>query len=572
VPDLDFKGKPFVFAHHLSVPFRELVIDPKKSLAGPNGPSLDDNLIIHGDNLEALKALLPRYAGKVDVIYIDPPYNTGKEGWAYNDNVNAPAIRHWLGKTVDSEDLERHDKWLCMIWPRLQLLRELLSEKGVLFASIDDNEQSSLRAVLNEIFGENNWLGTLVWKNATDNNPTRIAIEHEYIHCYAKAIERIPREWNSTVSDAKARLKGVESQLSAAHADVEARKAAYKAWLTKHKTELWPLQGYDQIDEGGIFTESRSVHNPGREGYRWDLRNPQTGRNVRQPLFGYRFPESTRDEYLAAGRIIFPDNEDSIIRLKVYLSEYEEKLPSVVEIDGRAGASDLKALFPESKQPFKNAKPVSLLRHILSYVASQDAIVLDSFAGSGTTAHAVLDLNKIDGGRRRFILVEMEQYAHEMTAERVRRAVDHVGTPETFTYCDLGDPLDLERFFSGETSPAWDQVARYVVYTATGATLPKVPKQPPEDWFVGEAGGYRIHLLYKPDLAFMRGSDAAVSAQLADRIAKANTQRKPVLLYAAARFVSQKELSKQGITFCQLPYAIHRLLGDGPTGSTGNAP
>src|SRR5215204_1841122 len=140
MPTLDFKGKPFVYSHHLSVPFRELVVDAEKSLPGEGGASLDDNLIIHGDNLEALKALLPRYAGKVDVIYIDPPYNTGNEGWAYNDNVNSRLMKEWLGKTVDAEDLERHDKWLCMMWPRLQLLRELLAEDGVIFVSIDDNE------------------------------------------------------------------------------------------------------------------------------------------------------------------------------------------------------------------------------------------------------------------------------------------------------------------------------------------------------------------------------------------------------------------------------------------------
>ncbi|MEQ1936134.1 MAG: site-specific DNA-methyltransferase, partial [Fimbriimonadaceae bacterium] len=324
MPTLEFKGKPFVYAHHLSVPFRELVIDAGKSLPGPGGPSLDDNLIIHGDNLEALKALLPRYAGKVDVIYIDPPYNTGKEGWAYNDRVSAPLIQSWLGKLVDGEDMERHDKWLSMMWPRLQLLRELLSDDGVMFVSIDDNEQSNLRLLLDEVFGESNWLGTLVWKNATDNNPTRIAVEHEYIHCYAKAANRLPREWKAIVSDAKERLLALQAELTAQHPDLAARKAAYSSWVSKHKGETWPLQGYDELDEGGIFTRSRSVHNPGREGYRWELINPNTGKPVRQPLFGYRFPESTRDEYLSAGRIIFPDEEDSIIRLKVYVSEYEE--------------------------------------------------------------------------------------------------------------------------------------------------------------------------------------------------------------------------------------------------------
>jgi adenine-specific DNA-methyltransferase len=191
MPTLEFKGKPFVYSHHLSVPFRELVIDRKKSFPGGKKASLDDNLIIHGDNLEALKALLPRYAGKVDVIYIDPPYNTGKEGWAYNDRVNSPLMKEWLGKVVDAEDLERHDKWLCMMWPRVILLHELLSQNGLIFVSIDDNEVSFCRILMNEIFGSSNHLGTLIWKNSTDNNPTRIATEHEYIHCYCKSVEKI---------------------------------------------------------------------------------------------------------------------------------------------------------------------------------------------------------------------------------------------------------------------------------------------------------------------------------------------------------------------------------------------
>src|SRR5260370_37392634 len=140
MPTLECKGKAFVYSHHLSVPLRELVVVPKKSFPGGKEASLDDNLIIHGDNLEALKALLPRYAGKVDVIYIDPPYNTGKEAWAYNDNVNSPLMKEWLGKVVDGDDLERHDKWLSMIWPRLTLLHELLCQSGIILVSIDDNE------------------------------------------------------------------------------------------------------------------------------------------------------------------------------------------------------------------------------------------------------------------------------------------------------------------------------------------------------------------------------------------------------------------------------------------------
>ena len=190
MPTLDFKGKQFVYAHHLTVPFRRLNVDAKKSLpAKGQKPSLDDNLIIHGDNLHALKALLPKYAGKVKCIYIDPPYNTGEEGWCYNDNVNAPIIKEWLKKTsnpVDREDLERHDKWLCMIWPRMQLLKILLAEGGRIFVSIDDNEYANLRVIMDEIFGEQNFICTFVWRRRSGSmdSTNNVSKDHDYVLCY----------------------------------------------------------------------------------------------------------------------------------------------------------------------------------------------------------------------------------------------------------------------------------------------------------------------------------------------------------------------------------------------------
>jgi adenine-specific DNA-methyltransferase len=591
MPTLEFKGKPFVYSHHLSVPFRELMVDPKKSLpAKGDKPSLDDNLIIHGDNLEALKALLPRYAGKVDVIYIDPPYNTGKEGWAYNDKVNSPLMKEWLGKVVDRDDLERHDKWLCMMWPRLQLLKELLSEKGVLFASIDDNEVASLKQGLIETFGPNNWLGTIIWKNATDNNPTNVAIEHEYIHAFANTRDGIPAEWKSPVSDLKNKLLQIEQDLLKTGDKIDAVQKKYTEWFRLHKAQLAPLQEYDQIDKGGIFTASRSVHNPGREGYRWDLRNPKTGKLVPQPLMGYRFPEETRDQLLKDDRIIFSEDSKQLIRIKIYVREYNEKMPSVIEIDGRRGANELRKLFPDIGNPFKNPKTYTLLEWLFSFTAKQDAVILDSFAGSGTTAHAVAALNATDNGNRKFVLIQLpESLAAEsparktgfkeiidITLERVRRVINGVPKSEdkalkkglggSFTFCELGDALDLGRFFDGKGAPTYEQVARYVVYTATGQSVADVPKEPRKDWFVAEAGGYRIHLIYKPDLAFMRSNDAALALPLAKEIVK-GAKGKPVLVYAAAKFMAQAELTKGGITFCQLPYSVHRVLGEAPDAS-----
>jgi adenine-specific DNA-methyltransferase len=196
MPTLDFKGKQFVYSHHLSVPFRELRIAPDKSLPAPGKtPSLDDNLIIHGDNLEALKALLPTHAGKVDCIFIDPPYNTGNEGWCYNDNVRSPLMQEWLKKSanpVDKEDLERHDKWLCMMWPRVMLLRELLAEDGSIWITLDDNEFHRFKILMDEVFGEDNFVSSLVWqkKYSTKSDTKYFSEEHDFILVYAKKLEK----------------------------------------------------------------------------------------------------------------------------------------------------------------------------------------------------------------------------------------------------------------------------------------------------------------------------------------------------------------------------------------------
>jgi adenine-specific DNA-methyltransferase len=430
MPALEFKGKPFVYSHHLSVPFRELIIDAEKSLP-PDGstPSLDDNLIIHGDNLEALKALLPRYAGKIDVIYIDPPYNTGKDEWRYDDRVNSPLMQAWLGSVVDKEDLERHDKWLCMMWPRLSLLRELLSPTGVLFMSIDDNELHRSRAILDELFGEQNWLGTIIWNNATDNNPTQIAIEHEYVICYASDKRNQREEWKAADSSVRDLLIDVGAKFVEEFPDSDERSQEYTRWFRAHKSELWPLDRYKYIDDDGIFTGSQSVHNPGREGYRYDILHPRTKKPTKQPLLGYRFPEETARQLEKDQKFLYGDDENKIVELKLYASEYKSKLSSVFELDGRLGAYELNAVFAPDKPNFKNPKPSDLIQHLLSFTARKEAVVLDSFAGSGTTAHAVLALNKADGGNRKFILVETEDYANTLTAERARRVIR--GVPES---------------------------------------------------------------------------------------------------------------------------------------------
>jgi adenine-specific DNA-methyltransferase len=305
MPTLEFKGKPFVYSHHLSVPFRELIVDLKKSLPRKGQkPSLDDNLIVHGDNLEALKALLPRYAGKVDVIYIDPPYNTGKEGWAYNDRMNSPLMKEWLGKVVDRDDLERRDKWLCMMWPRLSLLHELLSQSGIILVSIDDNEVGPCRLLLDEVFGASNQIATFVWKNATDNNPTRVAIEHEYIHCYAKSVEATRPVWASPKNEIKELMLATFDRLKKQSSSFRNLEAAFSKFTSEHRMALGDLYRYRRVDKDGPYVARRNLENPGKRGYDYDIIHPKTKKPCTKPYWGWRFSEEAMRDLLSRSRII----------------------------------------------------------------------------------------------------------------------------------------------------------------------------------------------------------------------------------------------------------------------------
>jgi adenine-specific DNA-methyltransferase len=563
MPTLDFKGKPFVYSHHLSVPFRELVVDAKKSLTGEDEPSLDDNLIIHGDNLEALKALLPRYAGKVDVIYIDPPYNTGNEGWAYNDNVNSPLMKEWLGKVVDQDDLERHDKWLCMMWPRLQLLRDLLSDEGFIFVSISDHEVANLTTTMNEIFGEAAFIACVVVEsNKRGQTYGELAKTHEYLLIYTKL--------NGSLSE----VEGDADSLPFSD-----ERGGYDLWELRNRNPkfnrgnrpnlFYPIylsakphadgQHRVSMTQSAAFPIEVLPRNSAEEDgcWRWGKEK------VKSSILDGDAPDlvgklNRNDRYVVLQR-----SRRTLTKVKTIWTGSEllnEQGTTLLGKLGMAGA-------------FPFPKPVALIEKALSISTSGNGLILDSFAGSGTTGHAVLSANNKDGGSRRFILIEVEDYAKTVTAERLRRVATGVksssaeelkqGCGGSFTFCSLGDPIDLERFFAGEGAPDWEQVARYVAYTATGQTLSKAPKKPSKDWFVGEVGGCRIHLVYKADLKFMRSNEAALDMATAERIHK-SAEGKPGLVYAAAKFMGQKALSDLGITFCQLPYSIHRILGDGP--------
>jgi adenine-specific DNA-methyltransferase len=395
------------------------------------------NLFIEGDNLDALKLLQETYLNKVKLIYIDPPYNRKKgDNLVYRDDFVGNTYDYLIQSNQSDEQGNPlvantesngrfHSDWLGMMYQRLRVARNLLKPNGIVAISIDDAETANVLHLCYEIFGEANFVGTLIWKNATDNNPSNIAVEHESIHVFTKSKSDLEGVWKSTVSDAKEVLMRIGADLIAKYPNLEELRAAYTDWFRENKAQLGPLDRYKYIDFGGVYTGSQSVHNPGKEGYRYDVPHPSTGKPCKEPLMGYRFPKVTMDRLLAEKRILFGDDETKIIELKVYASEFEDKLSSVFELDGRTGPYELRALFPEGKKVFSNPKPVLLMERIIVFMTGANDICVDLFAGSSTLAHAALEINRREGSARRFISV---QYPEQI-------GQDSKDAKEAFQFC-----------------------------------------------------------------------------------------------------------------------------------------
>ena len=573
MPSLEFKGKQHIYAHHMMVPYRQLVPDDDRSL-DPAGA--DGNLIVHGDNLEALKALLPRYARRVKCIYIDPPYNTGNEGWSYNDNVNSPLMRDWLERNgaVDGEDLERHEKWLCMMWPRLQVLKDLLAEDGAILISIDDNEQHHLRMVMDEVFGEENYIGTFVWEGTGKNDARFVSIGHDYILCYAKGIDSLRTNVNRwrVMKEGIEKIHKVANQLRDEYpGDFSAASDKLQEWFASldKKDKSWPHRHYCWIDDKGVYFAG-DMSWPGGGGPTYDILHPRTGKPVKVPAGGWRFPnQETALMALKEDRIHFGPDESRVPNLKRYLHETEgQVLTSVFYQDRRAAHKDLVRILPDAR--FDYPKDERVIRRILEAVTSGDDVVLDSFAGSGTTAQAVLALNKEDGGNRKFILVECEDYADSVTAERVRRVVRGVpdardpalreGLGGSFTFCALGPAIERDAMLSGAALPPWSTLAAYLLYTASGVSVGASELGPLNDdglFHRGEDVDY--YLIYEPDLEYLRSEAAMFNGARARSIeaAIAKEGRKAVV-FGPGKYIGQWELTDMGIVFCQLPEEMYR--------------
>ena len=534
---LHFKGRTFVENFHLGVPFHELTPVRSKSVA--KKASLHDNLIVEGDNLAALKALLPTYHGKVKCIYIDPPYNTGNERWAYNDRVNSPLMKDWLGKVVDRDDLTRHDKWCCMMLPRLKLLRELMRDDGAIFVSIDDNEVHRLRCLMDEVFGEENFIAAVVWHkmDSPKNMAMHFSEDHDYIVVYARDADA----WRPNA------LPRTEEML-----------ARYK--------------NPDQDRRGPWLLSDLAARNRYTQG-RYPIKTP-SGRTIAGPPAGsyWRVSRDRFDELEKDGRIWWGKEGNNRPGIKRFLSEVREGVvPQTLWSWKEAGStrnakqelSQVMGVGP-SQDVFVTPKPSKLICQIVRIATDEDSIVLDSFAGSGTTAQAVLALNKEDGGNRRFVIVECEDYVDTVTAERVRRVIKGVpnakdealrkGLGGTFSYFKLGKPLRKESMLDGTKLPSYERLAAYVFFTATGEEF-DASKMRSERWFIGRSRNYDVFLIYAAD--FEQLKDMALTMEIARKLSRSKRDK---LVFAPTKYLDQEFLHQYRITFQQLPFEIYETV------------
>ena len=531
MPTLDWIGKDKVINHHQEVPFRILERQYSYDEKGKHEENNQSaNMIIHGDNLEALKALLPEYEGKIKCIYIDPPYNTGEEGWIYNDNVNDPRIKKWIGEVVgkEDEDLSRHDKWLCMIYPRLRLLHKLLSNDGIIFISIDDNEYANLKLICDEIFDARNYVASFIWeKRKNRENRKVVSSRHDYILCFAKHIvseKRVLKQLPMT-GEALERYKNPDND----------------------PRGLWKSD--PAIAQGGHGTKNQF----------YTLISP-SGKKFNPPLgCCWRFTEEKMKQEIAENRIWFGKDGNNTPRKKTYLYEKDRGLTpetiwfaSDVSTNERA-KNELKVIFPEAI-PFTTPKPHELIELIIQLCTETNDIVLDSFAGSGTTAHAVLNRNKADGGNRKFILIEMGDYADDITAERVKRVIDGYGqekkavegTGGNFSYYELGEPL----FKNGNLNEniRIDYIHEYIWYMETKQSY--APVLDGNSYYLGADKGTAYYFYYE------RNEVCTLNYAFLSTIReKADTY----VIYADKCALSEEELTLHNIVFKKIPRDISRL-------------
>ena len=583
MPTLNWMGKEKVVNHHRDVPYRVLERVPEKGVLDSRGSDCG-NMVIHGDNLEVLKALLPEYEGKVDCVYIDPPYNTGNEGWVYNDNVNDPRIKKWLGQVVgkEGEDFSRHDKWLCMMYPRLQLLRKLLAPTGAIFISIDDTELANLKLACDEIFSPSCFVGDVSWQRTYSmrNDSKGIPTEVEHILVYGKSVGWQPNKLPRTAEmDAKyknpdndpcgpwqntsAFAPGGSSHQGMVYA-VQHPFTGKMIYPTQDAHWRFQQQSLLEIMSGWAPYELRNLHDEVERGLVCNLRPDEVRQDVLGLVLSVPLEEARR---LASGvmkrgqwpRLFFTRGGNGGVRRKTYLSSVEGMPPTNWWPYSEVGHTDeakkeLKSIF-DGMIPFDTPKPTRLIGRVLQVAAGDNALVLDSFAGSGTTAHATLKLNAEDGGSRRFILVELDDYADIVTSERVRRVIHGYGEGKNavegvdsgFSYCELGSELFRP---DGTLSPdvTHANLARYVWATETRAPYEDLTGEHP--YLLGEHAQAVYYLAWEP------GEETALTYELLRGLPRKGS---PTVIYADRCAIAPERLDEMGVVFKRVPDQIARI-------------
>ena len=559
MPTLEWIGKSKVINHHQEVPFRVLErqysYDEQGQHEEDNG---SENMIIRGDNLEALKALLPRYEGRIKCIYIDPPYNTGEEGWVYNDNVNDPKIKKWLGAVVgkEGEDLTRHDKWLCMMYPRLKLLQKLLADDGVIFINIGEDEHANLKLVCDEIFGVRNYVtdfGRQMKSGGAKGHYYTPSLD--YVLTYAKNIDLLPYFRAIMTQQQIDVFYKFTQEEGPRKGEKYGEERLFKSSLEARANQRYYIQCPD-----GTFAipPGETTPNELKEGL---IVTPLKTDKV----WKWIYPRYKQE--LDAGNIIFKRTNTSglvdehgnqckwNIYNKLWLNEQQEKgvVPSnlITGYENRQSAAELKKL----NLDFNYAKPIRLIEYLLTISQMEkDAIVLDSFAGSGTTAHAVINMNKADGGHRKFILVEMMDYADSITAERVKRVIQGYGegknavegTGGNFSFYDLGEPLLVGDCLN--EAVATEKIREYIWFMET--KTPYAPLSSGNPYYLGQHNSTGYYFYYEPqrvtvlDYAFL-----ATIKEKADG----------TVIYADRCSIGEDKLAQMGITFKKIPRDISRL-------------
>lgn len=535
MPTLNWIGKEAVEKHHLEIPYRLLEYDNSLSA----GDKESGNLLIQGDNLHALKALLPYYAGKVKCIYIDPPYNTGNENWRYNDNVNAPEIKKWLNEFVgkEGEDLTRHDKWFCMMYPRLQMLKKLLRKDGIIFVSIDDNEQANLKILLDEVFGKNNFIANIMWQkiHSVKNDAKYLSVNHDFILLYARNINNVKINLLPRSLKMNARYKNPDN------------------------------------DPRGPWQSGDLVANETRKEGNYDVVGP-TGKIFNVPADKHWvYSKSNLLKMIEENRIWFGKTGSSFPRKKRFLSEVQQgKKADTWWISEEVGHNqeakrEIKKILQIDNQTFPTPKPIRLIKRILHLATDKNSIILDSFAGSGTTCHSLLELNKEDGGNRKAILVELEEdIAKNVTAVRLSKVINgfevqkHNGTTERvaglgggFRYCKLSEPL-FDRYGKVGDGVTFKQLAYHIFFSETGVPLKENSKL--DTPLIGKYRGTTYYLLFNGILGdkSVNGGNVLTSKVL-ESLPKYKGDK---IFFGMAIRLSNARLKKENIVFKQIPVEI----------------